>query len=313
MGSGRAVDLPRTRRRRHPRARGRSPGPRAPARAGDRRPASAGKAYDTGWPGRCTMSAASVSMTVRPSTTASMRRGCGSTYTVPGGDGRREPPRRVGSQRPSGRRQGHIAVRSSTEPVGSAKARTIASTVKEARRFDVLVVHAALGVRHAVAARRSSGGGTASTGRRGRSRVDRQRDGVDGGGDGAVGLVLPDAGVRPEGGGDRQVAGELGEQAGVDGRIVGDLAEAHPGTQLGRTDRRVGIARVGVVDDAEVAARDRHVERRRLVRARARRARGSACRMRSGAVTSSSSVPNAQVRLALGGLRPQRGERPAIR
>ena len=48
--------------------------------------------------------------------------------------------------------------------------------------------------------------------------------------------------------------------------VVRHVAEADPRIELGGPDRRVGIAGVGVVDDAEVAAGHRHVVGRGLVR-----------------------------------------------
>ena len=65
-----------------------------------------------------------------------------------------------------------------------------------------------------------------------------------------VGLVLADAGVRAEGGGDREVPGELGDEPGVDRRVIGHVSEPNPCVQLGWSDRGVRIAGVGVVDDA---------------------------------------------------------------
>ena len=75
-----------------------------------------------------------------------------------------------------------------------------------------------------------------------------------------MGLGLADAGVGSQRGGDRQVAGELGQQAGVERRVVGHVAEADPRVEHRRPDRGIGVGGVGVVDDAEVAAHDRHVE-----------------------------------------------------
>ena len=87
---------------------------------------------------------------------ASMRRGWGSTYTVPGGIGGENRPAGSGPERASRGGEGHIAVRRRRRWSGSAKARTMASTVNEASRLAVLVVHAALRVGHAVARERRS-------------------------------------------------------------------------------------------------------------------------------------------------------------
>ena len=170
VDSGRAGGPPRSTRRRRPMARGRSPGASAPARCGSSPTTSTGNSVRRpGAPCRCTIRAASVSMTV-----STVRRwpGC-----VGGGARRRRSPGAIGGvNRPAGsgpngpRAEVRVTSPSCRRPGwwDPANARTIASTVKDASRLRVLVVHPALRVRHAVAARRSSGGGRASTGRRGR-------------------------------------------------------------------------------------------------------------------------------------------------
>ena len=52
-----------------------------------------------------------------------------------------------------------------------------------------------------------------------------------------INKVLADTGMGAHRGGDRQVTRELGEQRGVQVRVGGDVAEPHPGVDLGRTDR----------------------------------------------------------------------------
>ena len=78
-------------------------------------------------------------------------------------------------------------------------------------------------------------------------------------------LVLTDAIVRAQGGGDRHVPGELGEEAGVERRVLGHLAEAHPAVDEGWSERRVGVVGVGTVDDPEIASGHAHVVGRTLV------------------------------------------------
>ena len=70
----------------------------------------------------------------------------------------------------------------------------------------------------------------------------------------------PIAGVRPEGGGDRNVAGELRQETRVQRRVVGNLAEAYPCVEHRRADRCAGVVRVGPVHHPDVAAHDPHVE-----------------------------------------------------
>ena len=108
-------------------------------------------------------------------------------------------------------------------------------------------------------------------------------------------LVLADAGVRAQRSRDRHVPGELRQQPGVDRLVVGHVAEADPRVEHRGSDRRVGITGVGVVDDAQVAAGDRHVVRLDSY-GPATSGAGSAWRITSGAVTSRSTVPAAQVR-----------------
>ena len=121
-----------------------------------------------------------------------------------------------------------------------------------------LVVHAALGVGHAVA-----GEGRVVVVPHPLVGVDvgvqRQADGVDRRRQRAVGLVLADPGVGAKRGGDREVAGELRQQARVQRPVVRQLVEPDPGVQDGRPHRGVRVPGVGPVDDAHVPARDAHV------------------------------------------------------
>ena len=101
--------------------------------------------------------------------------------------------------------------------------------------------------------------------------VQRDRDGVDPGGQRPVRLVLPDAGMGTHGRGDRHVTGELGEEAGVHGLVVGHVSEPDPDIELRGPDGRIRVIGVRVVDDAQVSAGDPHVVDRAFVRPGRRR------------------------------------------
>ena len=123
-------------------------------------------------------------------------------------------------------------------------------------------------------------------------------------------LVLTDAGVGPERGGDGHVPRELGEQPGVERRVVGHPAEAGPRRELGRPDGGVGVPGVRTVHDPEVSSGHRQVVGDRFVRPGHRGCWGGvADHVRSGDVEQQGAAGADPSALRRSG--PEHGERPA--
>ena len=227
-----------------------------------------------------------------------------------GGQGGGEPSGRSRTEGSAAGGEAHSAVRSSRDRSPLPKGSDHGFHAKGGEELTVLVVHAALGVGHPVAGK----GGEVPVEHPPVGPdlpVQREVDGVDAHGERAVGLVLPDAVVRPQGGGDGDVPGELGQEPGMDRRVLGHLAEAHPAVDEGGSERRVRVVGVGAVHDPEVASGDAHVVGRAVVGARYVGGVGGMAARRWERCVSRSSVPAAQQRPPWRTCADSAGERPA--